>query len=69
MQAAGSWQGAGQGSKGNKGRHGCLIRVGEVGGPLKLQAGVHQECRGPSCLGGVACARGRPDRDLSLLCL
>lgn len=31
---------------------------GEVGGPLKLHAGVHRECRGPSCLGGVACARG-----------
>lgn len=66
VQAAGSWQGAGQRSaaqrraaRAGKGRHmDVWPGVGEVGGPLKLQTGVHPACRGPSCLGGVACARG-----------
>lgn len=40
VQAAGSWQGAGQGGPGQQGKaHGCLIRVGEVGGPLNRHAG------------------------------
>lgn len=63
---AGSWQLAGRRARHQEqqGQHTWMCDpgggAGEVGGPLKLQAGVHQECRGPSCLGGVACARGRP---------
>lgn len=71
-QAAGSWQGAGQGSRGTTLRAGTWMSDPGGGGGWTLKT----ECWGPSrnvgvlpVWGGVARARGNRDRDLSLLCL